>query len=205
MNKDYLTLEKCYEVFNKKFFESKLPSCIITLQRRNNCAGYFAPQRFVGKVKKSNVIDEIALNPDAFGRTDKEILSTLAHEMVHLWQAHFGLKQSRMAYHNKEWGNKMEEIGLVPSHNGAVDGKKTGQKMTHYIAKEGPFAVLVKEITGKYRIEWQSRVDLEGSKKKKVDSSKRKFVCPECEQKAWAKETAHLVCGDCEVEMEMGD
>jgi predicted SprT family Zn-dependent metalloprotease len=57
------------------------------------------------------VVDEIALNPRTFiDRTDREIVSTLVREMVHLWQFHFG-KPGRRGYHNKQWATKMEEIG----------------------------------------------------------------------------------------------
>jgi len=47
--------------------------------------GYFSPDRFTGRVKDS-AVHEIALNPDAFtGKTDEEILATVAHEMVNGW------------------------------------------------------------------------------------------------------------------------
>ena len=58
--------------------------------------------------------DEIALNPAHFAsRPTAGTLSTLAHEMAHLWQHHFGTP-SRTGYHNKEWAAKMREIGLIP-------------------------------------------------------------------------------------------
>src|SRR6516225_9588180 len=83
---------------------------------------------------------EIALNPATFrGRTDREIASTLLHEMVHLWQYYFG-KPPRKGYHNREWGDKMESLGLMPSEDGQPGGKRTGQRVTHYIIEGGPFA-----------------------------------------------------------------
>ena len=83
--------------------------------------------------------DEIALNPAHFaGRTPAEMLSTLVHEMAHLWQHHFG-KPSRSGYHNKEWAAKMREIGLIPTDTGQPGGKDTGQKVTHNIEEGGRF------------------------------------------------------------------
>ena len=38
--------------------------------------------------------------------------------MTHLEQAHFG-KPSRNGYHNKEWADLMERVGLMPSDTGA--------------------------------------------------------------------------------------
>ncbi len=58
------------------------------------------------------------------------MLATLAHEMVHLWQHHFG-KPGRGRYHNKEWAEKMKSIGLQPTTTGKDDGAETGDVMGH--------------------------------------------------------------------------
>ncbi|HIE17406.1 MAG TPA: hypothetical protein EYP71_04350, partial [Dehalococcoidia bacterium] len=85
------------------------------------------------------VVDEIALNPTHFKeRTMAQTLSTLVHEMCHLWQHHFG-KPPRGNYHNKQWATKMLSCGLIPSDTGREGGKQTGQNMTHYIEDGGVF------------------------------------------------------------------
>jgi hypothetical protein len=57
---------------------------LVTLQRRGGSKGYFAPERFDGRLVSGGV-HELALNPDAFvDRSDVEILSTLVHEQVHV-------------------------------------------------------------------------------------------------------------------------
>jgi predicted SprT family Zn-dependent metalloprotease len=59
-------------------------------------------------------MDEIALNPAYFAeRTTKEILSTLVHEMVHVWQQHQGAP-SRTGYHNAEWPRRWKNSGSSP-------------------------------------------------------------------------------------------
>jgi hypothetical protein len=45
------------------------------------------------------------------------ILSTLVHEMVHVWQETYG-NPSRRGYHNRQWAEKMREVGLQPSSTG---------------------------------------------------------------------------------------
>ncbi len=199
----YLSLDVAYQYFNKHLFNGGLPSCLITLQRKN-CYGYFAPDRFQGKNGNGNKkTDEIALNPDHFGRTDKEVISTLVHEMCHLWQEHLG-KPSRKSYHNKEWAAKMQEIGLMPSHTGEIGGKKTGQHMTHYIIDNGLFDKLSEDllsIRGEL-IEWKSFSSEGSTLKKPRTKSKVKYSCPECGQNCWAKPESSFVCGVCEVHME---
>jgi hypothetical protein len=43
------------------------------------------------------------------------------------------VKKCRGGYHDRVWGAKMEEVGLMPSNTGLPGGKKNGQQMTHYI------------------------------------------------------------------------
>jgi hypothetical protein len=66
--------------------------------------------------------------------------------MVHLEQHHFG-KASRNGYHNKQWAAWMERIGLMPSNTGEPGGKRTGQRMSHYILPDGAFARAFKART----------------------------------------------------------
>jgi hypothetical protein len=67
------------------------------MQRKNKTYGYFAGDRF-GTLDGEEITDEIALNPSHFReRTTEQSLSTLVHEMVHLWQHHRGEKKSRPA------------------------------------------------------------------------------------------------------------
>jgi hypothetical protein len=109
------------------------------MQRHRGAYGYFSGERFASLGDPEDVTDEIALNPAHFAtRPMTEILSTLAHEIVHLWQHHFG-KRPRRCYHNKQWAAKMRDIGLIPSATGQPGGKETGQQMTHYIEAGGRF------------------------------------------------------------------
>jgi predicted SprT family Zn-dependent metalloprotease len=133
----YAELQAAYDWFNNELFGGQLPPCLITLQRNKRTMGYFSQDRFVNL--EGSKTDEIALNPEFFGiQTVEQVLSTLVHEMVHLWQQHFGAP-GRGKYHNQEWADKMREIGLPASHTGAPGGRQTGDHMDHYILEGGPF------------------------------------------------------------------
>lgn len=192
-NNTYTALNEAYSFFNKKLFNNELPACLITMQRKKNSLGYFAGGRFENKTNETDIVHEIALNPKLFrGRTDKEILSTLVHEMAHLWQHENGTP-SRSGYHNKQWAVRMEELGLMPSHNGTQLGKKTGQSMTHYVIEGGHFETIVKIITEEGApILYQDRPEGENAKKKA--KSKVKYTCNVCGLNAWAKPNVQLVC-----------
>jgi predicted SprT family Zn-dependent metalloprotease len=136
---EYQGFQKAYDFFNRELFSSSLPQVLVTLQRHANARGYFSPERFSGRIDKT-AVHELALNPDSFiGRTDEMILSTLVHEMAHVWQQTHG-KPPRRSYHDRQWAGKMREIGLQPSSTGAEGGKETGQSVSHYIIPGGRYA-----------------------------------------------------------------
>ena len=117
-----------YDFFNMGLFSGALPPCLITMQRRKGSYGYFSGERFHNTANHEEVTDEIALNPMHFAtRTPEQVLSTLVHEMVHLWQHHYGTPP-RKSYHDKEWAAKMREVGLIPTATGEVAAKKPARR-----------------------------------------------------------------------------
>lgn len=193
----YPVLQKAYDHFNRKIFGNKLPNCLITLSAELKSArGYYRNHPFEHSEHKDQVTDEIALNPFTFtGRTDREIYSTLVHEMVHLWQHHFGIKNTKTV-HDTEWANKMEEIGLMPTSTGVPGGKRTGRKVTHYIIEGGTFDEAEKPFD--VAIPWRGSLTNKEEKKK---PRRTKYTCPECGLNAYGKPAIHLVCGKCDTSM----
>ena len=203
----YEEIEGAYAYFNEVLFDGQLPGCLFTLQRKSNTFGYYSESRFLRRNGEGKS-DEIALNPAYFAhRRVEQTLSTLAHEQVHQWQAHFG-KRSRSGYHNAEWANKMQSIGLMPSDTGEPGGKRHGQQMTHYIAPGGSFQTAFADLDAEgfdalYVELWG---DADARKKRKAKSaSKTRYTCPSCELHAWAKPGARLACGECDEPMAAED
>ncbi|HET7662341.1 MAG TPA: SprT-like domain-containing protein [Rhodanobacteraceae bacterium] len=152
----YVELQTAYEHLNRELFDAKLPSCLITLQRATRSTGFFSAAEFAHSGGK--LVDEIAMNPRYFGiRAIEDILSTLAHEMVHAWQFHFG-SPGRCRYHNLEWSTVMQQIGLMPSHTGGPGGRKVGDHMSHYIIRGGPFEAACSALTTRdFTLSWADR------------------------------------------------
>lgn len=226
----YNELQQAYDFFNKTLFELKLPPCLITLQRQKSTYGYFSGKRFVNSDGKKT--DEIAMNPSFFAiRSIPETLSTLAHEQCHLWQEHYG-KPGRGRYHNLEWAEKMESLGLMPSSTGQEGGKRTGDHMSHYIISGGAFDLACNELlTQEFTLSWldrfppyqpdsikpfSSRVDSEDGElvddlvelgiefpsKPKNKSNRAKYSCPDCSAKVWGKSGLMISCGMCQIHFE---
>ena len=212
----YPELEQAFDLFNAKLFNGKLPTVMITLQRKANSAGYFAPERFVDN--RGRRVDELAMNPTLFTQRDTiQTLSTLVHEMAHLHQAWFGTP-GRRGYHNREWADHMIALGLHPSNTGKPDGKQTGERMTHYIVADGPFhAVATDLIASGFTLSWGDYLQPAGDgeegggqdgeptgirKRMTAASSGRvRFSCPSCKSKAWGKPSLRVACADCRLLM----
>lgn len=152
----YKPLYNLIDAINNKFFDGKLPPVLLTLQRQPKVFGYMSKDRFVNN--KGQTTHELAVNPDYFPIFPlPELMQTIAHELVHLNQMMYG-KPSRNGYHNKEFAQMMESIGLMASSTGKEGGKKTGQKMADYIIKGGKFEKFCKEmLESDFKIEWYDR------------------------------------------------
>lgn len=218
----YSELQQAFDHFNVELFGGKLPSCLLTLQRKRQTYGYFARTQFVDS--RGGTTDEIAVNPAFFVVVPlTEILQTVVHEQMHQWQFHFG-KPTRRGYHNKEWGNAMEKIGLMPSNTGKPGGKRTGQRMADYIIPGGPFEIAMKKLlaTG-FGITWKDlkpdttqlalvvagqvpEVDPDDLEQIGVNlhpvvptvrTTRRKYTCPDCDKSVWGRPKLKVICGDC--------
>ncbi len=157
----YPELQRAYRHFNDHLFDGKLPPVLITLQRKNNTPGYWSANRFADK--QGVRAGELALNPRYFAVCSAvEVLSVLVHEQVHVWQTYFG-KPGRRGYHNREWADKMVQIGLHPTSNGQPDGASTGEQMTHYILTGEAFDVAARGLleSGKFDLGWYDRFPAE--------------------------------------------
>ena len=185
---------EAYDYFNDKLFDGSLPGAIVTLQRRRGARGYYSWDRFMSKEDgRDDKADEIALNPDDFERDDKEILSTLVHEMCHQKARCDGVA-GRPGYHNKAWGEIMKNIGLHPSNTSEPGGKQTGQNMSHYIIDGDLFDThAIGLIESGFKLYWFGLKNPTVKRPK----SKFKYTCHGCMINAWAKKDVSILCGEC--------
>ena len=86
----------------------------------------------------------------------------------------------------------MERVGLMPSDTGAPGGKRTGQRMTHYVAEDGPFARAF--AARAFAVPYFDRAS-----ESAVTRGKRKvaYTCEVCEDKVWGKPEVLPHCGKC--------
>lgn len=190
----YDALDRAFNHFNKTLFEDRLPPVLFTLRASRKAYGYFWAEQFAHR-EDGDATHEIALNPATMDRTLEAVLSTLVHEMTHLEQQEFG-KPGKKGHHNRAWVQLMLNVGLIPSNTGEPGGKQTGRQMTHYVEPDGAFEKSCAELKGTgFDLPYFTKAREAVAKKK--DTSKVKHTCPACDFKAWAKQGANLICGDC--------
>lgn len=211
-----------FTYMNAELFENTLPHCLLNFSRDSlKVAGFFAKKRWF---KNKEYIHEISLNPKNLILLEPiDVVQTIVHEMVHLWQYEFGTPSKR-TYHNSEWAEKMESIGLMPSNTGKPGGKKTGEKMDDYIVPGGMFEKAYDSMPGNYSIPWKciealshvKSLHLEGEKinelnmikenlpeimkseiKETSNKNKIKYSCTLCGVNVWGKAGLNIICGEC--------
>lgn len=204
--------QKAFEHFNDALFKGSLEDTMIAWEIIKKGSGIFRPDRWA-KARGQPVCHEINLNPVAhFERDTRLTLSTLVHEMCHLWVQQIG-KGKVKPYHCKNWVKKMHEIGLPPiitdsKGKPAVDKqgdpKETGKNATHEIEKRGPFDEACKALLASgFDLVWTRIPDPVAPKSSvKKPKARIKFECPKCGEHATAKREMILTCGGCKKKME---
>lgn len=123
--------------FNQDLFDGALPAPLFTLRRGGQSLAHCLYANWQGNA--GDAIAEISLNPGLFAQHSwLTLMRSIAEQLCHLWQHCHGTP-SRPGYHNKEWSNKLETIGLMPSSTGEPGGRRTGQIMASYPIEGGRF------------------------------------------------------------------
>lgn len=132
--------------------------------------------------------DEIILNEVHLDRPLYSILEVVLHEQLHLWQQRRGEHPVNRNYHNKEFVEKAESLGLHPF---PVIG-------CHWKPADGAFEALLKEY-GVTRPVEEIEVTRE-EKKNWWEDNGQKMVLPRVwlNVRVGVRRDIRLLCGDCE-------
>ena len=191
---DVKKLESLYEAFNKEFYNNELEAVTITYKEDIKAYGYITTNKVWSKVDEEEGKQyEINISSNSINLGFEKVCGTLLHEMAHLYNLEHGIKDTSLnGYHNTRFKATAENHGLsISKHD------KYGWTITE-LAPES------KEIVEKYHVDFETKrhVKQERGVTKKVVSYKH--VCPICGAIArTTKDSIHLVCGDCEVPMEI--
>lgn len=224
----YEKIQKVIDEIDKRFFsgakKEKIPQLVFAINNkcRTCVVAYVQPDALYDK-KTDTKLQYMGINPDYLDRSLGEILSTVCHELCHVYE-HAYIHIPRGGYHDKQWADMMKECGLEPVYN---NSSKTS--VSHKIIKDGIFEKFVADFTEKYGEDYFNIVsystevmkrtrkelgieddDEDDSPKpdnadkpiKKYNRNKIKYVCSGCGMKVWGKSGLSIHCNECDEDLE---
>lgn len=202
-------LENAFMVLNKVYFNDELPEAVITIQSSQRCYGYIT----VRKVWKDNwdCYREINISAEYLNRPVENIISTLLHEMCHLYamENHIKDTSNNGRYHNKMFKQLAEDRDLKISYQQYIGWSVTEptDKLAATIKKYHLDSPIEYVRLGEYETAGTGGNGLTGTnggtliKPPKKKSSTRKYICVCCHNSVRATKDVNILCMDCNLQM----
>lgn len=191
-------LEDAFDILNKKYFESVLSKCAITIQSTPIAHGHFTP--WEAWSDSENDYNEINLGAESLKRPVAEIIATLVHEMVHYYCHANGIKDTSRGgtYHNKRFKEEAEKRGLIIGYSSRIGHSETtpSEELKSFV----------------HEMQWEEKIKLyrhfggiSAEVPAKSKSSTRKYKCPCCGMSVRATKEVRVLCMDCNEQMELAE
>lgn len=207
-------LEKIFRALNADWFSGELEEPIITIQSTPRAYGHVT----VAKVwkRKDQQRHELNIGAETLERPIEEVVSTIMHEAVHLYNLAHGVQDCSRggSYHNKRFKEEAERRGLVISHHPQYGWTLTepSEALIDYIIDKGWTEIQMNRGGGWYPPPSTGGKAGDSSTgtgtqipKTPKRSSTRKYQCPCCKNSVRATKAVNILCGDCMVKMEVVD
>ncbi len=205
-------LEKIFYACNEYFYEGCIDKPVITLIPNQNhkltALGWCSASK-IWSLDNQDSFYEICVCPEFMDRSLEDIVETMLHEMVHLFNLMNDIKDCSRngTYHNK----RFEQAAL---HHGLLVEKtsKYGYSQTSLNDAAKEFVkTLTVNITPLIRysparnslLDDNKNHDEEDEQEKKKRKKSKKYICPVCEISVRATKEVNIKCADCDCMMEL--
>lgn len=206
-------LEKIFRALNADSFAGKLEEPIISIMSTPGAYGHIT----VGKVWKRKGEDRHELNiaADWLQRPIENVVATMIHEMVHLYNIQEGIQDCSRggSYHNKRFKEEAEKhmIRIDKDEKYGWTITSPTDELLEYIMDKGWGDIdmgrgfgWIGGNTGNGKKGTGAAAGADGEPDKgKPKTNSRRYVCPGCGLIARTTKDAKLFCGGCDVEMEL--
>ena len=205
-------LEKMFRAINADSFAGKLEEPIITIMSTPGAYGHVT----VSKVWRAKGSERYELNmaADWLERPIENVVSTLIHEMTHLYNMQMGIQDCSRGgtYHNKKFKEEAEKhmISIEKHEKYGWTLTSPTDALLEYIMEQGwgdidmgrgcLFGLLGGKDTGKPGKGAQGSAGGEDEPKK---GSSRRYQCPSCKAIVRATKDLKIICGSCNVDFEL--
>jgi len=203
-------LQRMFKLLNATYFNNELERPVITILTDNTSGAYgWISVHKVWSSKDNAWFREINLCAEYLNRPPELVITTLMHEMCHLYNIQRDIQDTSRAgtYHNREFRDAAEQRGLIvekdPKYGYCVT--KPSIELTALVRENCRAGCFKLERMKTYK-NGTPKVTVTGSDGKektitRTKQSSRKYVCPECGQTVRATKDVNVKCGDCEVAM----
>lgn len=192
-------LYRIFELLNKKYYDNELPHPMITIQaaKKPQLVGWFTLDKMWNSdAETENAKYEINIAAEGLKRDILDIVETLQHEMVHYCNKLSEIVDYHGKMHTKKFKNLAEKVGLICHKDSRLGYGLTERtpEFTEYIQKtiqpdENCFTYFRTFILKKQVAEKQKKLF--------------KYKCPDCDTEAKAKKDVILICGNCNITLDM--
>lgn len=190
-----LALMNAFNTINAHYFGNELEKVVITLKEgaKKHAFGWIECNKNWKQGETAR--HEINISSDYLNRDINDIISTLMHEMCHLYALQHGIQDTSRAniYHNKKFKEIAEAHGLNVEFSEHIGYSLTSLKDTtaEWVSEYIPVSSF-----RVYKMKAAEKID-----KPKAKSSSRKYVCPCCGLIVRATKECNIICADCDETM----
>lgn len=195
-------LEKMYRQLNQDFFGGELETPIITIQSTPRAYGHVTCSRIWRR--KDTACYELNIGAESLARPIENVVSTLLHEMVHIYHLMNGIQDCSRGntYHNKKFKAKAESVGLHIEYDTRIGWSITSptEELIDYIIAQGWSDIQINRGgVPKPDLDGSGTEGTTGTRK---PSSTRKYMCPKCGISCRATKDIRILCVTCAQEMQ---
>lgn len=212
-------LPKIFKAANERYFNNELETPTITIQSSCSSYGHITTSKVWGSVDsqgESHSTYEINISADYLTRDIIDVVSTLEHEMVHLYCLQNNIRDTSNhgVYHNSTFKHLAETkthliIERHPKYGWTITSPS--EETINFCIEYGFSDITIGRNTG------YSFTGIGGNKsgdsgnggdktpKVRKPSSTRKYICPKCGSSFRATKNLNVLCMDCNTQFVLAE
>ena len=201
-------LQRAFKLLNERYFNNELEKPVITILVDSTTGAYgWISASKVWSSKDNKWFREINICAEYLNRPAVEVITTLMHEMCHLYNVQNGIKDTSRAgtYHNEKFKTVAERNGLIveKSEKYGYCITKPGKELKELVKKNVRAGCFKLERMKTYRDgTLKTTTKGEDGREKTTSRTKqsmRKYLCPSCGLiiRASKDVSGKIMCVDC--------
>jgi len=201
-------LQRAFKLLNERYFNNGLEKPVITILVDSTTGAYgWISVSKVWSSKDNKWFREINICAEYLNRPAVEVITTLMHEMCHLYNVQNGIKDTSRAgtYHNEKFKAVAERNGLIVEKSGKYGYciTKPGEELKELVKKNVRAGCFKLERMKTYR-DGTPKTTTKGEDGREKTTSRtkqsmRKYRCPSCGLiiRASKDVSGKIMCVDC--------